>query len=272
MKLSEQDGRLFFKLMGELQFYINRKLKIYPEVQSFDDYIKLEQKQKAKIRDALFDNVKIIDSFVQDNPNNYSKEELHIVSSWKNFIRDHFFIERILQKYNIFIRDNEVYAVLALLQGIDELMHYYNLPLYVETILLPFKGKIVYDGFLNVNPMFLGGNITRELKEKYMRAKQNNRIIDTFEAPSHENKQQEKSKTVKSWEPELEKLTNQAKRLKGSVSSPAIHGVSFNLVKVSIEFARLAVSSSSDRNALRKALEKVRRAYNKSSTVLYRKD
>ena len=272
MKLSEQDSTLFFKLMCNLHFYANRKLKIYPEVQSFDDYVGLDQEQKIKLRNALFDNVKTIDSFVRDNPNNYSREELHIVSSWTSFIRDHFFIERILKKYNIFIRNNEVYAVSALTQGIDEVSSYYNLPLYVNTVLLPFKGKIVYDGFLNVTSMSFGSNITHELKEKYMRAKQNNRIIDTLEMLSHETEQPEKSKTVKSWEPELEKLTNQAKRLKGAVSSPAIHGVSFNLVKTSIEFARLAVSSSRDRNELRKALEKVRRAYNKSSTVLYRED
>ncbi|MDD5599510.1 MAG: hypothetical protein PHV82_16300 [Victivallaceae bacterium] len=272
MKLSEQDSKLFFKLMRNLHFYANRKLKIYPEVQSFGDYVGLDQEQKMKLRNALFDNVKIIDSFVRDNPNNYSREELHIISSWKSFIRDHFFIERILKKCNIFIRNNEVYAVSALMQGIDEVSRCHNLPLYVDTILLPFKGKIVYDGFLNLTSMSFGGNIAHGLKEKYMRAKQNNRIIDTLEAPSYETEQLEKSQTVKSWEPELEKLTKQAKRLKGSVNSPAVHGAAFSLVKASIEFARLAVSSSRDRDELRKALEKVRRTYNKSSTVLYRED
>ncbi len=272
MKLSEQDGKLFFKLMWELHLYVNHKLKIYPEVQSFDDYAGLDQNLKIKVRDALFENTKFIDSFVRENPHNYSKEELLIISSWKSFIKGRFFIERILKKYNIFIQDDEVYAVSALAQRIDELIYHYNLPLFVEAILLPFKGKIVYDGFLAIKPMFFGGNITRGLKETYMRAKQNNRIIDTLEALPGGNKLQKKSKPIKNWEPELEELLGQVKKLKGSTNSPLIYETSFSLLKASVEFARLAVSSSSSPKTLRKSLEKVRRAYNKSSTVLNRED
>lgn len=272
MKLSEQDGKLFFKLMGALQFFANRKLKIFSEIQEYNDYAALEHNQKIKIRNAIFDDVKIIDVFVKENPDDFTKEELNIVLSWKNFIKGNFFIERILKKHNIFIQDEKVYAVLALLQGIEELNYYYSLPLYVETVLLPFKGEIVYDGFLSMSSMSFGGNFTRSLKETYMRAKQNNRIIDTFEVLPKREIKQRNSKPVKNWQPELDELAKQVKRLKGSVNSPTIHGASFGLVKASVEFARLVVSNTGDYDDLRQALEKVRRAYNKSSTVLNRED
>ncbi|MDD4180371.1 MAG: hypothetical protein PHE87_01955 [Victivallaceae bacterium] len=272
MKLSEQDAKLFFKLMWELHLYVNRKLKIYPEVQSFYDYVGLAQELKIKVRGALFEDTKIIDSFVRENPHNYSKEELDIVLSWKNFIKGRFFIERLLQKHAIFMNDDEVFAVLGLTQEIDELINPYNLPQYIEAILLPFKGQIVYDSFFAVWPASFGGGVKRDLKEKYSRAKQNNRIIDTLEKPLGENKPQKKDKPIKNWEPELEKLLGQAKKLKSSTNSPAIYGVSFSLIKASIEFGQLAVSDSSTPQSIRKALAKVKRAYNRSGSVLSRED
>ena len=148
MKLSEQEAKLFFQLMWSLQFYVNHRLKIHPKIQSVDDYADSSAEQKVKVREALYENLKLIDSFVQENPQNFSKENLETVSNWKNFIRGQFFIERLLKKYAVFIQEDKVYGVLGLSQSFDELTYHSNLPLYVDTILLPFKNKIIYDGLL----------------------------------------------------------------------------------------------------------------------------
>lgn len=56
----------------------------------------------------------------------------------------------------------------------------------VEAILLPFKGKIIYDGLLSGYSIHFGGGIRSNLNRLYMNAKQRNRIITTLE-PDLEN-------------------------------------------------------------------------------------
>ena len=271
MKLSEKDTKLFFQLMWALQFYVNHKLKIH-DIQRIDDYADSATDQKVKVREALYENIELIDSFVQENPQNFSSENLAIISDWKKFNRGSFFIERLLKKYAVFIQEDKVYGVLGLSQSFDELPYNANVPLYVDTVLLPFKGKIVYDGLLGFRNIYFGGGIKRSLKETYMRAKQNNRIIDSLQKSQVENQNKSEPKSLKKWKPELEELARKAKMLKGSVEHPAIYSPAFSLVKASIEFAQLAVSGESDREILHKALQKVRRAFNKSNTVLYREE
>ncbi len=271
MKLSEQDTKLFFQLMWALQFYVNQKLKIH-DIKYIDDYADSATGQKVKVREALYENIELIDSFIQENPQNFAKADLAIISEWKKFIKGSFFIERLLKKYAVFIQEDKVYGVLGLSQSFDELTYNANLPLYIDTVLLPFKGKIVYDGLLGFQNIFFGGGIKRSLKEIYMRAKQNNRINDSLEKPQVKNQNKSEPKSLRNWKPELEELAHRAKKLKGSTESPAIFTSAFSLVKASIEFAQLAVSDANDQETLHKALRKVRRAFNKSNTVLYREE
>ncbi|MBC2710454.1 MAG: hypothetical protein HGJ94_05485 [Desulfosarcina sp.] len=271
MKLSEQDTKHFFQLLWALQFYANQKLKIH-DIKCIDDYADSATDQKVKVREALYENIELIDSFVQKNPQNFSTENLDIISEWKKFIRGSFFIERLLKKYAVFIQEDKVYGVLGLSQSFNQLTYNANLPLHVDTVLLPFKGKIVYDGLLGFQNIYFGGGIKRSLKETYMRAKQNNRIIDSLEKPQVKNQNKSEPKSLKNWKPELEELAHKAKKLKGSAESPAIYSPAFSLVKASIEFAQLAVSDANDQEGLHKALQKVRRAFNNSNTVLYREE
>lgn len=272
MKLSEQEANLFFQLMSSLQYFVNCKLKIHPKIKNVDDYADCDSEKKVEVRKALYENIEIIDSFIQVNPQGFSDESLSIVSSWKNYTDGSFHIERFLKKYTVFIQEDKVYGVLGLKQGFEELIHRSRLPLYVNTILLPFKGKIIYDGLFGAHNIYFGGGIKHDLKETYMRAKQNNRIIDSLEMQSKEDQKEIAAKPLKNWKPELDKLAGQAKKLRGSVGHPAIYSPAFSLVKASIEFAQLAVSDSGDLENLYKAFKKVNRALNKSNTVLNREE
>ncbi|MEW6521232.1 MAG: hypothetical protein AB1461_17670 [Thermodesulfobacteriota bacterium] len=271
MKLPETDAKLFFQLMWALQFYVNQKFRIH-DCKCLEDYAGSAAEQKFKVREALYQNVELFDSFVQENPQNFSTENLAIISGWKKCIKGSFFIERLRKEYAVFIKDDNVYGVLGITQSFDELIDKTNLPIYVDAVLLPFRGGIVYDGLLQFRNIFFGGGIKRNLKETYLRAKQNNRIIVSLEKPGTDKRPEAAPAALKNWEPELEALARQANKLKGSLEHPAIYTPAFSLVKASIEFAQCAVSDANDRQGLDKALKKVRRAYNKSSTVLFREE
>lgn len=272
MNLSKKESEHFSLLMWALQYFVNCKLKIHPKIQNLKDYKDSGIEKKANVREALYENIEIIDSFIKENPENLPKADLLIVSSWKKYVEGQFYIERFLKKHTVFIQDKKVYGVLGLQHPLNDLFHQSDLPLYVHTVLLPFEGKIIYDGLLGHHNISFGGGVKRELKETYMRAKQNHRIIDCLEMSCDNSRAKSQPKHLKNWKPEIDQLAMKAKKLRGSIEQPTIYSPAFSLVKASVGFAQLAVSNENDPETLQKALDKVRRAFNKSQTVLNREE
>ena len=274
MKVSDKDAKLFFDLMWGLQYFVNQKNEIHPNIKSLEEYIECSTEAKMEVRSALYSNIAIIDSYVAQNPQKLSADKLEIISEWKNFVQGDFYIERYLKRCAMFIENDTVYGVLGLHQSFDEIIPRYRLPMYVRAVLLPFKGKIIYDGLFEMRNIFFGGGIKTELKESYMKAKQNNRIIESFDtAPKNSFKKEGNKKNAsKDWRPELNELAKASKKLRGKATDPAIFSPAFSLLRASIEFVQIAVSDVDDQEGLYKALNKVRRAYNKSNTVISRQE
>ncbi|MCJ7623980.1 MAG: hypothetical protein MUO76_10790 [Anaerolineaceae bacterium] len=270
MKLSNQDADLFFKLMWSLQFYVNQHLALLPEISNVDEYSKLPQESKILVRNALYDNIGLIDSYIEKNNQEFTTEELDIIRSWKQFIRGEFFIERFLKKYTIFIRNESVYGVYALHDPLEEIFLYVPPPQYVKAVLLPFKGKLIYDGLLHLHNLYFGSGIRSELKETYMTAKQNGRIIESFDSKKQFIPQDKQKKSTLDWRPAIDEITQEITKLRSSAGSPPIQSPAFSLAKASIEFVKTAVHTPDNIEDLWKALKKVERAIRKVETTLYR--
>lgn len=247
-------------------------MAIIPDIAAVDEYQRLPSSEKLDVRDALYDNIDLIDSYLEENPQDLPEEELEIVKSWKKFQRGDFFIERLLKKYAIFIGGEKVYAVLALYESLEDVLPYVQLPYYTKAVLLPFRGKIIYDGMLQGYAVSFGGGIRSNLKETYMTAKQNGRIIESFDPQKQSEKSTRKKKPSKDWAPTLDEISQQTKKLRSSSGSPAIHSPAFSMAKASIEFAKLAVENPDDIDELWRALKKIERAMSKAETVLYRSE
>jgi len=212
MKLSPQDADLFFKLKWSLQSYVNLRLDIIPDIATVDEYKKLPTSDQLSVRDALYDNIELFDAYLEENPQELSEKELEIVRSWKKFRRGDFFIERLLKKYAIFIGYEKVYGVLALHKTLDELLPYVRYPHYVQAVLLPFMGKIIYDGILQGYTVSFGGGIKSNLKETYMAAKQNGKIIESFDPKKQAEKTAGKKNPIKDWGPTINEILKEAKK------------------------------------------------------------
>lgn len=275
MQLPLSEIELFFKLVWSLQRFANTELKIAPKTKTSEEYFKLPAETKRTIRERIFDQPELIDQYVERNPDQLSDDELNIVRQWKNFVRDRFYIERYLKKYAVFIRDDDVYGVLALYDDFDDIFPKSYLPAYVRTVLLPFKGQIIYDGLMEGYPISFGSGVKRSLSETYMRAKQNGRIITALEQGSEASARPWAAVDTESqqkWINELEQLQAIAKKLKGGTGQPVINTPVFSLVKASIELANKAVVEPEDVDALLKVLRKVERATRKIENTLYRMD
>ncbi|MDA0268146.1 MAG: hypothetical protein O2890_14100 [Cyanobacteria bacterium] len=272
MKLTEADADLFLDLTWSLQFFVNNELQIIPNVRTREDYTDLPTAEKIKIRAKIYSQPELIDRYISANPDELNNEHLTIVKQWQNFVEGNFYIERFLKGHTIFIGEDKVYGVLGLHEGIDQFYLKSHLPVYVKAVLLPFRGIIVYDGLMQGYNVFFGGGIKRSLKETYMQAKQNDKIITALGERKALQKTT-KTKTVqKDWSQEIEQILSISKKLKGGNGQPMINSPVFSLVKASIELANTALTDPSDFSALLKDLKKVERAASKVETTLYRMD
>jgi hypothetical protein len=183
MKLSTSECRLFYKLHPALMCFANRKWKILSE-QPDDpaEFYALEPEKRVKVRDALHAEPDLIDRFVEANPFRFTSEELAVVQSWKHAVVGSLYIFRYLKHYTVFLSSEKVpkaYGVLALADPFEYLIGPY-LPRLIQTVLLPFQGKIVYDGLLSGFNLTFGGGIKRMLNETHKQAKAEYGIITSL--------------------------------------------------------------------------------------------
>lgn len=265
MNLFVKDAKLFFDLMWGLQRFVNRQFGIIRDTPSPEKFAELPTKEKIKVRDAIWKTPSLIDDYVKQNPEALSPEQLEIVLNWKRFIKGEFFILRHLKKYTVFIGNkNQVYGVLGLFDSIEAFIPPDSLPVMVETVLLPFKGLIVYDGLLQGYNVSFGAGIRSDLNHAYTVAKQKERIITTLD-PVTGQVQAGKQKIVKSNLPQLDEIRSLTSKLKGE--TPLQKAV-FSLMNASIELGGLAETSPHDLDLLFGEERKIIKSVNRISKVL----
>lgn len=270
MHLSPADAALFYKLMFGLQFSVSQQLKLLPAVKSLEAYSKVDQKAKISVRDRLYEHPDLIDAFVRENPTNLSDTELAIVAGWKNFVAGDFFLERYLKKYSIWLDGSsptKVYGVLGITHSIEDTLHRSYLPLRVKGVLLPFKGQIIYDGLLAPYNISFGSGIRASLREEYLAAKQNNRIIESLE-PLATPSTRKVAKPAHDWRNEIAEIVKLTSQLKGQ--NVPIQSEAFSLLKAAAELAQATVQQPDDLAAVERQQKKVQRALRKLETALER--
>ena len=192
MQVKPTEGRLFYKLYAALMCYVNRRLEIVPgELTVPDEYLGLTPTKRTELRAVLFERRELIDDFVQDNPFRLSADELEPVHEWKRAVFGNFVVFRYLKKHTIFLNvgdDCRAYGVLGLADPLEKLVGS-SLPKCVETVLLPFQGKIIYDGVLNFVNVAFGGGLAQKLNECYREARAHRGIITSLPVDGSEKDQ-----------------------------------------------------------------------------------
>ena len=180
MLLSPEDVALFFKLHRSLMFFVNQRLQVLPDRPANPNkYSSIPPSDRVKVHDALLQHMDLIQTFVDENPVQLSHDELDIVLSWRHLVHGKFFVLRELSKYAAFLSAEEqpvAYGVVALTQPLHELIGP-NLPALVQTILLPFKDQIVYDGLMTRTNISFGPGFRRNINQDFKAAKARHGIV-----------------------------------------------------------------------------------------------
>lgn len=197
MRLPTLEVERFYKLHPALLLYANQQLGLVPHVATVPQLASMPEEKRYEFRSALYENRHLIDAFVQDNPQRFSADELAVVESWKHLVQGQFYVFRHLKRYTIFLDAGsppKAYGVLALHDDFEDLFP--HVPILIETVLLPFKQQIIYDGQCRYYNIFFGRGIRQGLNDSYQLAKAQYGIITTlpFESPETEQSDAEQLK------------------------------------------------------------------------------
>ncbi|PKK86259.1 MAG: hypothetical protein CVT48_01855 [Thermoplasmata archaeon HGW-Thermoplasmata-1] len=184
MKLSEEEAELFYKLNWSLLYYTNQKYPIIAGLAS-PNFEEQDPEKISALHEKFYSHPEIIDLFINENPFDFNEEEIGIIKSWKNRLAGNFFIMSHSKNHSIFLNSDEeqkAFGVVGLYDEIEDIIGSY-VPVSVTTILLPFKGRIIYCGILRSSNIFFGAGIKQALNREYQKAKSMFGIITSLETP-----------------------------------------------------------------------------------------
>jgi hypothetical protein len=190
MKLSKGDVDLFYRLNWSLLFYVNQRYGVIRTINT-PNFRDQDLDKVAELHEKLYSHPELIDSFVAENPFKFKHGELNIIKNWKNFVKDKFLIVSHTKDYTIFLKTDKepkAYGVLGLYDEIWDIIGPYS-PILVETVLLPFKGKIIHSGILHSFSIQFGSGIRKSIEADYQKAKSRFGIILSLETPIYEKKE-----------------------------------------------------------------------------------
>jgi hypothetical protein len=161
MLLDPADAKQFFKIQLTLLAFANQQLGgIVEDV--------FTNESRLKVREALYNGrLDLIELFAAENPYHLPNEEIDIIRSWRHAVPGEFFVMRQMKKYAVFLsieKPGIAYAVVALTQPFEELIPA-GFPAGIKTVLLPFKGRIIYDGSMTHDDIDIDPHTCRLLND-----------------------------------------------------------------------------------------------------------
>lgn len=188
MLLSREDVELFFKLHCALMQFVMVRIQGAPVLASAAAYRSLSPDRRQEVAQAFLGRLDLIDAFIAANPAGLSGEELGIVSSWRHLVSGRFVALRQLKQYLVLLSGDEsptAYGVTGLADPIERVIGK-PLPALIETVLLPFRGKIIYDGLVSSYNLTFGPGFRTGFEDSFRVAKANRGIVTSlpWEAPA----------------------------------------------------------------------------------------
>ena len=181
-QISPRERKFFYETWYKLLNFINKKYGIFGDLEIKPVYPAIhDETELYKIRDKLWESPQAIGEFV-NSTSSLSGEEISLLQSWeKRHIKGTFLLEDYEPHYAVLVlmgkgETSKLYAVKGMTTSIAEAMHQ-KLPVMLDTVLLPFGDKIIYDSFLIPYAVDFGDGIRKKFKEEYASAKETYGII-----------------------------------------------------------------------------------------------
>lgn len=161
--------------------YVNKKKHLIKGVSSISDFQKIPLNRIVKLRNMVVNDSTLIDSFIKENPFEFTDNELKTVESWKEGVFDTFFIVKYEKDTAIFYHPEteKCYGVLLLNDQFEDMLGSHP-PRIVQTWLIPFNDRIIYDGLLAPYNIVVGRGMRKSLGAEYQESIVKHGVLTSF--------------------------------------------------------------------------------------------
>lgn len=177
MVIKKEQGDLFYRLWFPLLSYANYKYRIVKDFAADAHSKGISPEKASRVANRIWEDVSIIDEYIEICSDDMSEEEIDIVARWKNAVRGTFIVDRHLRKGSILVSvDEKIYLVKGIYSSWREMLGDLPMPQMVEATLIPFQGDIIQDGLVHPYGVCMGKKFADEAKNIYLNAKNRNEI------------------------------------------------------------------------------------------------
>lgn len=182
MYFKKDDIDRIYKLYLGLCNFVNNKYKIVKNAK-FDRHGYIDPQQVRQVSERLWENGELIAEYIKKNPDKLNLADLDALHKWKSNHLGPFTLMEYVEKdgveYAVFCDGAYAYMVPGISNDISEVVNRTDLPTYVNTTLLPYKDRIIYETFIQSYPVKLGENILNRLDLEYKAIKANGNYVWT---------------------------------------------------------------------------------------------
>jgi len=188
MMLDFESEQRFLDLYAHLLVYVNDRFDVIEDIETVDDINERDTGELMSLRERLYeeDTAAIVEAFVDQNPAGLSADDIDAISAWTDYEYGEFVVVRHLSDYAVFLDWEDpprAFGVKAVRIPFSDLWPEERLPVFVsDVVLLPFEEHIVTDGWLAIQRLVAGGNLSTDIDDSYEEAKHRFGIIETLPA------------------------------------------------------------------------------------------
>lgn len=165
-QLSPADASLFYEIWYGLLAFVNDHRQIIPQRILREFSARVSEEQLALVRDSLWESPELIAEYMAHEK--LTPEHIGILQLWQSHHqRKLFFVVEHRPGYSIFLGSDDLgndrlYAVKGIQHSVATVLNR-PLPAPVVTVLLPFKGCIIYDSYLEPLSVAIGSGLKDQL-------------------------------------------------------------------------------------------------------------
>lgn len=101
------------------------------------------------------------------NPSNFTFRNLNIISDFRYGMRKNFLLVAYEKNYTVLNDEGINYMVKGLNENLDQFIAPEKTPMLMQTAIMPFNGRIIYDGFISTSNIRLAQDIISKAFEDY---------------------------------------------------------------------------------------------------------
>ncbi|MHB1709709.1 MAG: hypothetical protein ACYCT2_09585 [Thermoplasmataceae archaeon] len=180
--LTDSDISEFFRIYQNLLLFTATKMKFINTMDG-NHFTDFPGEKQFEIHKFLYANIKILQEFIEKNPSNLNSNDMETVREWRNFVSGDFYLIKYEGRRGLFMKTSEhetiVYSASPLYDSFQDIL-VNKPPLMVNTVLLPFKGMIIYDGMISPFNIYFGPGARKGIRQEFDTALLNNGIVTSL--------------------------------------------------------------------------------------------